>query len=615
MFLFLGLPGLLLAGVLAAYAGAVLAATQRREHALLRLRGADRGQVRRMLLYRTVMLAGSGAVIGTLVGLIACAVVLGRSSIWSASLTSLAVSASLSVVAGLLVTGLALYLPSRRALDREVTGESRALAVDEDPPWRRHHLDLIAAGLTAVSAVAAQMLGLFEAPRGNVTHGVHSDLRSYMLLLPIAGWLAGITLGARLSEATAHRTPIPSPPRFGRTVPGLLSRTISRRSRQLFVGVLVTGLVVGIGTGLAVFASSYQQAKVADARFTVGSDLRVTPSPLSTRSHPASYAAGLAVVPGVSSVTPVVAGLENSTLRSDFNSDAYASAAIDPAGYARTANPPDELFVGTTAREALHALAGHPNNVLLDEEAAHFLELKVGDTAQLLMARGTSAQRMRTVHVVAIFTRLPAFPEGVNVVMNLGYYRAQTGLTDVDFFLASTRGTGHAASGVADAITAGPGARDRLSVDSTSTSVNRDESSLTSLNTAGLLRLDSFFTLMMSVAVIAIFVFAMILHRRKEYVVLAAQGLPAARVFALLLGETALVSLGGLLVGLAVGSGIGTLFVRVLTPLFILSPDVVFALSDLVRLVSLVLASMLLAAGAAYLMIRSLPPSEVLRDH
>ena len=41
MFLFLGLPAILLAGLVAAYAGTVLAAAQRREHALLRLRGAD----------------------------------------------------------------------------------------------------------------------------------------------------------------------------------------------------------------------------------------------------------------------------------------------------------------------------------------------------------------------------------------------------------------------------------------------------------------------------------------------------------------------------------------------------------------------------------------------
>ena len=52
MFLFLGLPAVLLAAALAAYAGGVLAAAQRREQANLRLRGAEsRPPLRRMLAY------------------------------------------------------------------------------------------------------------------------------------------------------------------------------------------------------------------------------------------------------------------------------------------------------------------------------------------------------------------------------------------------------------------------------------------------------------------------------------------------------------------------------------------------------------------------------------
>ena len=61
MFFFLGLPGVLLAAFLAAYAGSILASTQRRERANLRLRGADRRHLRRMLLYRTMAFASAGS--------------------------------------------------------------------------------------------------------------------------------------------------------------------------------------------------------------------------------------------------------------------------------------------------------------------------------------------------------------------------------------------------------------------------------------------------------------------------------------------------------------------------------------------------------------------------
>ncbi len=73
---------------------------------------------------------------------------------------------------------------------------------------------------------------------------------------------------------------------------------------------------------------------------------------------------------------------------------------------------------------------------------------------------------------------------------------------------------------------AGPGARDRLSVDTTETTFNKDQSSLTALNVRGLVDLDSFYTLAISAAVVAMFVFGLMLQRRREYVVLRAQGCP-----------------------------------------------------------------------------------------
>ncbi len=56
---------------------------------------------------------------------------------------------------------------------------------------------------------------------------------------------------------------------------------------------------------------------------------------------------------------------------------------------------------------------------------------------------------------------------------------------------------------------------------------NKDQSSLTALNIRGLVDLDSFYTLVISAAVIAMFVFGLMLQRRREYVTLRAQGMPS----------------------------------------------------------------------------------------
>ena len=81
MFLFLGLPGALLAAFLAAYAGSVLAATERREHATLRVRGAHRGHLRTIALTKALVIACVGSAGGIVLGAASAVAVLGASSL------------------------------------------------------------------------------------------------------------------------------------------------------------------------------------------------------------------------------------------------------------------------------------------------------------------------------------------------------------------------------------------------------------------------------------------------------------------------------------------------------------------------------------------------------
>ena len=85
MFIFLGLPGVVLAAFLAAYAGHILATTQRRDQANLRLRGADRRQLGRVVGAQALAIAVAGSVVGTAVGLAAVAAILGRHTLFAAS--------------------------------------------------------------------------------------------------------------------------------------------------------------------------------------------------------------------------------------------------------------------------------------------------------------------------------------------------------------------------------------------------------------------------------------------------------------------------------------------------------------------------------------------------
>ena len=72
---------------------------------------------------------------------------------------------------------------------------------------------------------------------------------------------------------------------------------------------------------------------------SLGSDVRVTPSPTSTQEHPPEFAETLGRVPGVQTATPVVYGLSNALVESETNEDAGNLAAVDPAAYPPCRSP------------------------------------------------------------------------------------------------------------------------------------------------------------------------------------------------------------------------------------------------------------------------------------
>jgi len=596
MFVFLGLPGIVLAAFLAAYAGSILASTQRREQANLRIRGAHRGHLLRMLVYRTAAFASVGSIIGTGLGFLSVMVILGRGTLTEASASDLAASALVAVATGMITTGLALYVPGRRSLRRDVVAERREIAVDPVPAWRRWRLDFVLLGVAAIAEVVALRSGAFDAPTSSVSAGEAASLPARLLLAPIVAWLGGTLLSVRVVQAIASRLPVPSPPHFGPLIRGLLTRGLRRRAWVLTTGVVGVGLVVAFGMSIAMFAAGYDEAKVADSRFVVGSDLRVTPSVLSPRAHPASYASELRVA-SVSAVTPLVFKLENSVLVARFNQDRKDLTAIDPASFERVAALSDSFFVDRSAAATMAALRADREGLLVDSQTADDLSVTTGDRVEVLLARGTKNQTLRKFHVIGRFKRFPGFPQGTNLVANLAYYRSATGLTRADFFLART--TAHDHAGLARAVAAlrsGPGNDDPITIESTETALNKDQSSLTALNVHGLVDLDSLYTMLMSAACMAIFVFGLMLQRRREYVTLLAQGMEARQLRALVLGEAALVAICGLAAGVLVGTVMAHLFVHILRPLFFLEPNVTFTTGRVALLAILPMAAALAAA-------------------
>jgi putative ABC transport system permease protein len=614
MFLFLGLPAIVLAAALAAYAGGVLAAAQRREQANLRLRGAHRGHLLQILAYRTLAVAGAGSAIGVAAGFLSALATLGSGALRKASPGDLALSALIALGGGILVTALALFLPGRRALAREIGQERRELAPAAPPVWRRLWLDVVLLAAAALAEVVVLWAGALDNPPGSVFAGRSVSLPSHLLLVPLLAWAGGVLLLVRLLVALALRLPLRSPARFADPARSLLVRSLRRRPWEVAAGIAALGLVIAFGTSLRVFIATYDASKRADARFVVGSDLRITPGVRAAQPRTAAYASQLQVA-GVSAVTPVVSGLENAVLAGRYKRARTDLTAIDSATFGRVTRLSDSAFAGRSPAAALAALQGDPRGVLVNAATAEDLAVEPGDRVRLVFAPGTARETTATLRVVGLLKRLAGFPRPPGVVMGLGAYRRATSVERVDFFLARTEDHGRAGlAGAVSALRSGPGRRAPLAIETTSTALGTDQSSLTALDVRSLVDLGSTFTLLMSAAVIAIFLFGLILQRRREYVVLRAQGMHARQVGSLVLGEAIVVALGGLAAGVLAGAGSAVLLVQVLRSLFILPPAVTVPVSGPAVLVLATAAAALVCALAALATLRRVRPMEILRE-
>ena len=305
----------------------------------------------------------------------------------------------------------------------------------------------------------------------------------------------------------------------------------------------------------------------------------------------------------------------NAVVQSEFNEDAANLAAVDPATFGPVAGLADANFVDHTAASARDALGRDPGGVFLSTELADYLAVEPDDQVQVLFARGTKEQKLSQMRVIGLFERLPGFPEGADVLANLQRQVRLIPSTNASFFLARTTDSApgtlqRAVAGLRD----GPGSVDALQIDTRETTLDKDQSSLAALNIHGLLTLDSAYALAMAATAIAVFVFGLLLQRRREYVTLRAQGMRAGEIRSLLLMEAGGVVVLGCLTGLLVGSAMAYFLVSVLRPLFVLHPAFLVPAAEVATLAVLVLSVSLAASLAASRLVNRLRPTELLRD-
>jgi len=558
LFCFLGLPGVVLAGFVTATVASAGSVRRRHEQALLRTRGATRGQVYRLAVVEALLVGGLGSAVGIALAAVTGWLRFGTASFGTTSTAALGWTAA-AVATGVVIAVAAVLAPVRRDL-RDVTAlEARAVVGREPRPyWLRFGVDLLllAASLTVFWAAGRNKYALVLAPEGVPQLSV-----SYWAFGgPALLWLGAGLLTWRLNDLVLRRgrhvvhrvlRPVVGP------LAGTVAATMQRRSRLLSRSVVLIALSFTFAVSTATFNATYVQQSEVDAQLTNGADVAVTEPP-GTVLGPEG-AGPLAQVPGVRAVEPL------QHRYAYVGADLQDLYGVDATTIGQATTLQDAYFQGGSASQLLDRLSSTPNGVLVSAETVTDFQLHQGDQLRLRL-QDSRTQSLVTVPFtyVGVVNEFPSAPKDSFLVANASYVTARTGSDAVGTFLVDT------AAGDEQAV--GKRLSDALGTSASVTDITATRgligSSLTAVDLRGLSEVELGFAVALVLASAGLVLGLGVAERRRTFAIISALGASPRQLVGLVFGESAVVGFAGLLAGAVLASALSRMLVAVLSGVF-----------------------------------------------
>ncbi|MBF6593023.1 MAG: ABC transporter permease [Thermaceae bacterium] len=556
LFLFLGVPGAILAALLTLSVAAASGTERRREIALLRVRGASTRRVLRLASLEAAAVSIAG-------------VILGLGLAWLAQYLALPVGSSLGSVWTLLAVGLgillalsAVLLPTLAALRTQTVSVARQRVGRSGVPlWQRLWVDV---ALLAVSAAlfwrsAASGYQLVLAPEGVAKSSVQYEA----FIAPLALWVGTSLLAVRLLEwALRRRAFTPAlRPLAGNLAP-TVAATLERQRGLLSRGAVLAALAVAFAVSTSIFNATYQGQSRVDALLTNGADVAVSGT---TASPASSQLEALRAIPGVAAVEP---------LQHRFayvGNDLQDIFGIDPAHLTQATKLVNAYFIGVTAQQALLLLRSRPDGLFVSQETVNDYQLKLGDPVRLRLVDARDHQyHVVSFAFVGIVREFPTAPKDSFLLANADYIAQQTHQSTAEVALIRVSGDRQQVAAKARALAQNlPGAR----VTELSQVQQRIASSLTAVNVAGLSRLELGFAVLLLAGATGLVLLLGLTERRRNFTVLSALGANSSQLGAFIWSESLVVVGAGSLAGLLIGLGVAQFLVKLLDGVFDPAPE------------------------------------------
>jgi putative ABC transport system permease protein len=557
LFLFLGLPGAVLAAIVAMVV--VRSSNDRRRHdaALLRIRGATTADIATLAAVEAMAMWTTAVVIAVVATVFSSRLVTHGDRF---SLVTEIVWVCAGLVAAALIVAVEHYIPSAAA--STAAGDRKAIGRQPGLSWQKTYLDVIVLGIGAafVAMTAANGYQVVLAPEGVAQTAVSYDAFVGPLLL----WLGGGMLVRRFAEVfLSNRRLLRGTFRtFAGGLSGIIAAAISRQRAIIGRGLTIVALAIAFAVSTAVFNETYNNQARADAELTNGADVAI----VVPRGLDESVLRAVRATAGI-------AGTDVMQHRFAYvGQDLQDLYAIDASRIGSATDISDAFFGNHDARATLSRLAAQPDGALLAEETIRDFQLHEGDRINLrLQSGGDGAYHPVSFTYVGAVREFPTAPRDSFIVANATYVTHATGVAGTSVVLI--RAGARDASALAAEIRSKTGALSGVHVSDIATAQKTVGSSLTSVDLHGLTAVELAFALVLLIGASGLSLGLGFAERRNNFVILSALGATPKQVGHFLWAEAGTIIVGGLLGGAVLGVAVAVVLVKVLTGVFDPPPE------------------------------------------
>lgn len=563
LFLFLGLPGAIVAVLLTLAVTAAGKDRRRQEQALLRTRGANTSQILLLLGVEAAIVGIGGTVLG--IGLAYAAAIaflpihslLSRATFfWTAGAASI----------GLILAVVAVLYPAwQQARSSTVLAARATIGARRKPLWQQVYLDLFFLTVCAIVFWQTASTGyqVVLAPEGVPQTSISYE----SFIAPVCLWLGAGLLTMRLWETMLNRGRYVLARILHPAVGSLSSVVAAALSRQRVLvtrGVVLVAIAFSFAVSTAVFNTTYNAQSRVDAELTNGADVQVAVFP-GKGGIATSLQVRLKALPGV-------VGLQPMQHRFAYvGTDLQDLYGIDPVRLSEATHIDNAYFAKGNAKATLAALAARPDGVLVSSETVKDYQLKPGDLVNLRLQNAKDNQyRVVPFHFLDIVKEFPTAPKDSFLVANASYVAQQTLSDAAEIVLMRTNGSAANVAAQAGKVVSSVAGAKVTDIGSTQHTIS---SSLTAVDLRGLTRLELSFALLLLAGATGLVLALGMSERRRTFAILAALGAKDNQLGAFLWSEGLLILIGGCIIGTVLGFGVAQMLVKVLTGVFDPPPE------------------------------------------